>query len=155
MESVIRGLHRCWGHREEHRGVPLVPSPFSSQIGLLVLLSLLFCIPFPRGCPNASGGGFCRLQTTLPNGFSKAPRKIPRGNPAGQRGIAAFSEQGNSSFGPAAARACTQQLAEELAGFLPFPQDGNSPGPGKASAGGAQHQEAPRARGQEVTAHSF
>lgn len=101
------------------------------------------------------GEVFVACKPRSPTASLKHKGKSPVETPRGGGGIAAFSEQGNSSLGPAAARACTQQLAEELAGCLPFPQDGNSPGPGKASAGGAQHQEAPRARGQEVTAHSF
>lgn len=119
-----------------------------------LIITLIILHPFPQGMSKCFWEDFCRLQIALLNGFSKAQRKIPNGNPSGRRGIAAFSEQGNSSLVPAAGRAalCAQQLAEEVAGGFLFPHDGNSPGPGKALAGRARHREARRAHGQEMTA---
>lgn len=73
--------------------------------------------------------------------------------PAGLWGVGDFSEQGESSLISLVGRAllCTEQLTHELVDYVLSPREGNSPRPGKALAGRAQHQEPRRAPGQDMT----
>lgn len=97
----------------------------------------------------------------LLNGFFKGQRKIDNAKPSGLLGIADFSEQGSSSLMSPVGKAllCTARRADELNQqivdcFL-SPHGRNSPRPGKALAGKAQHQEARRAPSQDITTRLF
>lgn len=89
----------------------------------------------------------------LLNGFFKGQIKIHSAKPSGLWGIADFSEQGNWSLISVVGRAllCTEPPADELVDCFLSPHDGNSPRPGKALAGRAQHQETQRAPSQHMT----